>query len=133
MQTTGTVINPSRFQSSHTVSTIGRTQSQNLSNNEVSIVDTARDPDFQFLRAVKDCLIKFNSTTLVQGLPSSSLTDFHFYWLSALATTKEESRGLIKHIINTYANDLDHQIKSYYSNKMNRLFGEDNEDNEDDE
>ncbi len=121
MQTSGTVINPSRFQSSHNLVGVGQSQTSN--NNKVSLVDTARDPDFQFLRSVKDCLIKFNSATLVQGLPSSALTDFHFYWLSALATTKEESRSLVKHIISTYATNLDPMIKLYYSQKIDRLLG----------
>ena len=93
-------------------------------------MDTSRDPDVQFLRAVKECLIKYSSANLVQSLPSGALTDFHFYWLCALASTKEEARGLVKHITSTYATNLDPVIKSYYSQKIDRLLNarEDNEE-----
>ena len=130
MQTSGSVVNPSRFQSSHTLASVGVSQNANRNMGPPSLVDPSRDPhrgvsyedpDFQFFYGIKNCLIQYNSASLVQCLPSSPLSDFHLYWLTSLATTKEEARGLVKHILSTYAIQVDPVIKRYYLQKIDRL------------
>ena len=121
MQTSGSVVNPSRFQSSHTLASVGVSQNANRNMAPPSLVDPSRDPDFQFFYGIKNCLIQYNSASLVQCLPSSPLSDFHLYWLTSLATTKEEARGLVKHILSTYAIQVDPVIKRYYLQKIDRL------------
>lgn len=144
MQTSGSVINPSRFQSSHTTASVGIGPNKNTNMTLPSLVDPSRDPDFQFFYGIKNCLVQYSSASLVQCLPQSALSDFHLYWLTSLATTKEEARGLVKHILSTYAINVDPVIKSYYLQKIDRLLGseqdmnikdekEDNEDGSEDE
>ena len=125
MQTSGSVVNPSRFQSSHTLASVGVSQNANRNMGPPSLVDPSRDPDFQFFYGIKNCLIQYNSASLVQSLPSSPLSDFHLYWLTSLATTKEEARGLVKHILSTYAMQVDPVIKRYYLQKIDRLLRSD--------
>ena len=125
MQTSGSVVNPSRFQSSHTLASVGVAQNANRNMGPPSLVDPSRDPDFQFFYGIKNCLIQYNSASLVQSLPSSPLSDFHLYWLTSLATTKEEARGLVKHILSTYAMQVDPVIKRYYLQKIDRLLRSD--------
>jgi hypothetical protein len=131
MQTLGTVVNPSRFQSSYTVTNVGPIQSNNIGITSPSLIDSSKDQDFQFFYAIKTCLIQYNSSSLVQSLPSSPLNDFHLYWLCSLATTKEEARGLVHHILSTYTIQVDPVIKSYYLQKMDRLLGMDLKDAKD--
>ena len=123
MQTSGSVINPSRFQSSHTAASVGIGPSKNTNTTLPSLVDPSRDPDFQFFYGIKNCLVQYSSASLVQCLPQSALSDFHLYWLTSLATTKEEARGLVKHILSTYAINVDPVIKAYYLQKIDRLLG----------
>ena len=125
MQTSGSVVNPSRFQSSHTLASVGVSQNANRNMGPPSLVDPSRDPDFQFFYGIKNCLVQYNSASLVQCLPSSPLSDFHLYWLASLATTKEEARGLVKHILSTYAMQVDPVIKRYYLQKIDRLLRSD--------
>jgi hypothetical protein len=129
----GSVINPSRFQSSHTLANVGVSQNGNRNIGLPSIVDPSKDPDFHFFYGIKNCLIQYNSASLVQCLPTSALSDFHLYWLTSLATTKEEARGLVKHILSTYAMQVDPTIKSYYLQKIDRLLGKEAEVVEDTE
>jgi hypothetical protein len=116
----GSVVNPSRFQSSHTLASVGVSQNANR-NMGLSY----EDPDFQFFYGIKNCLIQYNSASLVQSLPSTPLSDFHLYWLTSLATTKEEARGLVKYILSTYAIQVDPVIKRYYLQKIDRLLRSD--------
>jgi hypothetical protein len=127
MQASGSVINPSRFQSSYTPAIGGNHNKSNIPYYS-SIIDITRDSDFQFLKVIKECLIHMDRSALVQCLPSTPLTDYHLYWLVNLASVREESHHIVKHIVNTYKVEADLCLKTYYKTKLARIMKEDIEE-----
>ena len=107
----GTVSNPSRFITSrNSTEDIGFFNSKQGSD----------DIDILFLRAIKECMLRFQSTTIIQSIPST-LNEFHLHWLCSLAERKSESTSLIQHIFTKYTIQADPVLLHYYQSKLERI------------
>lgn len=111
---TSTVTNPTRF-------VTNRSNASRSSYTSEGLIDSSKDIDLVFLKAVKECRIKWNSIALIQCLPSTPLTDFHLHWLIYLADQNPESHSIIQHIFNQYKIECDPVILDYYKLKLARV------------